>query len=499
MNPPATINDLPPEMIWELFKHLPLKDILACSRVNKRWHSIVDNFKVHTLAVVNDQFAHIGKWTYLNRRFRDHEMCDAKLFNRLANHPRSKHLKRLALLVCEEEVNSNKLKSFSQLQHLETVRDHSEKDFNHSELEVLVFHHSNFYRLSIDCPKLRVLVYEEPQPSNLLDVKHPETIRKLQTNMFGPKLDRFKGVECLVTRRIEAISRATLQSLPALKKLHFDEDIQSAFSNFRPYTAGALDRMKRRLSEFLGHVKQLKRADLQFRFAGFELTDITLDQIDFDMQVEKGQETVYNESVYLKNYHLIEPDALHFIREVNYSRLMNNVAGDLPACFFEKFAGVDEVCTSAAVQDDRHFRWFLKSLRQSCTSLWLAYSQLGADFFKYHLQRLVPSLDTLSMSAYDPTGLLFDFDFLYELPRLSRLSIWGALSLETVRSLVDLFEDLEDTQVDFEFECKDRSVGVEKRRYCCEWYVYEEDREAVEICNQAELFDCLEAFQTWWF
>ena len=505
MNPPTTtIEDLPPEMICELFKNLPLKDLIACSRVNKRWHSLYAGFKVDTLVVLDKFYVNISKWTYLNRRFRDHEMCDAELFNRLADHPsRSKHLKRLALLCGEEEVDSSKLKSFSQLQHLEIIA-YREAALNLSELEVLVFHHSTYQRRSIDCPKLRVLVYEEFRTDNMLNVKQPETIRELQTDMFGPKLDRFKNVECLVTLEIKAISMATLQSLPGLKKLHFDENIERAFQKFDPYKAGALDRMRRALRELLGHVKQLKRADLQFRFAGFELTKIELDEIHFDVQVKEEDvqsnfsyryEWVCNESVYLKNYHLIELDALHFIRKVNYSRLMDNVTGDLPADFFEKFAGVEEVSAGAAVQDDRHFRWFLKSLR-SCRTLSLAGSQLGGDFYAYHLPRLAPSLDSLGMSAYDPTGLLFDFDFLYQLPSLSWLSISGALSLETIRSLVDLFEDLgEDTQVHFEFECKDREIYVEKTNFGW-WYVCEGDREPAELWDQKALFDCLEAYQT---
>ena len=498
MNPPATtIEDLPPEMICELFKHLPPKDILvSCSLVNKRWHSIVDGFKVHTLVVTDEVYAKIiSKWTYLNRRTQDHELCDGELFNRLADHPRAKHLKRLALLCGEDLADTSNLESFSQLQHLEFIINRLGA-VNHSELEILVCYHTNTERLSIDCPKLRVLVYQEDerQRKSLLNVKHPETIRELRTNLVGAKLDAFKSVQCLVTLEIEAISRATLKSLPALKKLHFDGEIEKVFRKFGSDKVGTLDRMKRKLKEFLGHVKQLKRADLRFRFAGFELTNATLDEIDFDMQVEAGRETVYNESVYLKNYHLIEPDALPFIRGVNYSLLMSNVTGDLPADFFEKFAAVDTVGVTVAVQDDRHFRWFLKSLR-SCTSLWLVDSQLGADFFQYYLPKLVPSLDTLGMNAYDPTGLLFDFNVLREFPRLSRLWIWGELSLETVRSLTHLLEDL-DTEVEFEFECKGRRVLVEKSAIEPVWSVTEEDEEPMEFSERNDLIDCLKEFQT---
>ena len=40
-----------------------------------------------------------------------------------------------------------------------------------------------------------MLVYGEGQDEILLNVKHPETVRKLDTNIFGLKLARFKSVE----------------------------------------------------------------------------------------------------------------------------------------------------------------------------------------------------------------------------------------------------------------------------------------------------------------
>ena len=88
---------------------------------------------------------------------------------------------------------------------------------------------------------------------------------------------------------------------------------------------------------------------------------MSLDEIDFGVQEER-RASVSSEYGYLKNHQLIEPDALHFIRELDYSRLMSNVTGELLACFFQKFAGVEEICTEAAVEDVRHFRWFLKSV-----------------------------------------------------------------------------------------------------------------------------------------
>ena len=65
-----------------------------------------------------------------------------------------------------------------------------------------------------------MLVYREFQDANLLHVKQPETIRKLETSMVNGELAPFRNVECLVTRQFEAIRKATLQSLPKLKEFH---------------------------------------------------------------------------------------------------------------------------------------------------------------------------------------------------------------------------------------------------------------------------------------
>lgn len=77
---------------------------------------------------------------------------------------------------------------------------------------------------SIDCPELSSLIYNGH--ANLLHVKQPEMIRKLETSMSGSKLAPFRNVEHLVATQFEVISKATLQSLPEVKALLNNETIE---------------------------------------------------------------------------------------------------------------------------------------------------------------------------------------------------------------------------------------------------------------------------------
>ena len=470
-NRPAIIEDLPPEMICELFKHLSVVDLATCSQVNKRWRSIYAAFKVEALAVTNDVE---DKWIYSNRKIEEFEFCRPEHFSKLADQPLLSNLKQLALFRRSKQFALDQLQSFTKLVHLEIVVHPRDEALNHPELSVLVFHHSISSSLSIDCPKLRVLVYEEHEPSNLLDVKHPEAIRELQTNMVGPKLDRFKSVQYLVTPEIEAISRATLQSLPGLKKLHFDEDIAGAFWSFRPNEAGALDRMKLTLREFLNDAKALRMFGFQLRFAGLRITTETLDQIDFGVRVEAGREKVCNEYVYLKNYDLIEQDAMRCIREVNYGRW--NAVGEFPVSFGQKFTGIETVFLGdKPVQDARDFGLFLKSLKfLKDLRLDSSESKLGQRFFD-QLPTFAPSLAKLYMEAHDQAGRLFNFKFVFKLPRFRELTLAGHLTYGESVSVARLSDDLEQAMVTFWLGSDESSLQVVKQGGASLWSVWDED------------------------
>ena len=431
MNPltkPTTgIEDLPPEMINELFKHLHLKDLVACSLVNKRWYSIYAGFKVHRLAVTADKRQYpYSKW-YQSEYWRaeDQEMCsDRKMFSRLLDRPLLSNLKHLAL--CgggRPRIDLNQLNRFSQLVnlHVDLISlDEGSVHWNFLKLKVLVLDGvmSNRVPPSIDCPELSVLINKAEPNERSLDVKHPETIRKLETCMVGAQLAPFKGVECLVTEQFEAIDEATLQSLPKLKELHYKRPINQPFQDHSS-EVGALERMKRTLREFVANAKALRGSDFKFCFAGFELTRVCVDEIDFGIRVVDESECLLNEYVYLKNYHLIDPnDTLEFISCLDYSNLID-VTRDIPSWVFKKLPGIRVITTSRRVKGIGHFFWFLKSVR-SLHHLWLRHSRLGQEFYD-QLPAFLPSLGALYLT--ESKKLQLDFDFIGQLAHLEQIEI----------------------------------------------------------------------------
>ena len=268
--------------------------------------------------------------------------------------------------------------------------------------------------------------------ANLLKLKQPETIRKLETDMFGPQLTPFKGVECLVTKETRVISKATIHSLPKLKELRYNTYISSFFWNY-DHRNGTFDGVRRALSELVEEAKQLRGSDFQFNLSGFQLTKVDVHQIDFGLPVHEEHtfRKISNEYVYMKNYHLIEPGALQFFYYVEYNHLLGHVTGEFPRCFSQKFTGIEQVQAWDKIEDPDHFLWFLSSLK-SLNYLSLNSPGLSQEFFD-KLPASVGWLESLSLSRLTDR---LNFDFIGDLSLLSYIKISEPLSPVSAASLV---------------------------------------------------------------
>ena len=483
----TSIDELPSEMINELFKNLPPKDLIACSLVNKHWHSIYAAFKLHRLVV--DVSEVIFRWYDSNRTIRDEERCAPEIIHRLAEKPLLTNLKYLAL-AGSFAFDLNKLNWFQQLEHLEIkIEEETSRckvHLNLPRLQVLALYWWYDRRsVSIDCPLLSTLLYYDREDgTNQLEVKHPERIRKLETMWLGSKLAPFKNVQCLMTQEFEAINKTTLLVLSALQELQFTLDIECVFRLFFS-GIGAVSRLKRTLAEFLDETRKLRGNDFRFRFAGLQVTKMNLDQIDLGVQGDRRYQTERKEYIYMKNYHLIEPGALDIVYNVDYTRLLSHVNGDFPRCFFQKFTGIGWVEATGNVQDADHFLWFLKSLR-SLKSLELANTGLGQEFY----DQLPASTCSLSDLYLKDELVELNFDFIPKLSSLSDLDI-DQLSLKSLSSLVRSSGGLQNGE--FYVQFKEERFTILKKRGSPKWQVEQNDQLLFETENPEEIVNFFDA------
>ena len=121
--PTTSIEDLPPEMIDELFRHLHPRDLVTCSMVNKRWHSIYTDFRSVESLIELDSLGFIAhRWYHSGQRIEEKELCDSKLFLRLFDRPLLSNLKRLAIChlgYLKFDLNNLNLNLFRELIHLQ--------------------------------------------------------------------------------------------------------------------------------------------------------------------------------------------------------------------------------------------------------------------------------------------------------------------------------------------------------------------------------------------
>ena len=296
--PTLSIDDLPPEMICEVFRRLPLNELATCSLVNKRWYSIYSVFKVHRLTMFEPRSGRTlsDKWYHSGETIKSEEHCSLAMFGRLVNNSLLSNLKYLAVILPGVlgkgpwfRTYPFEFNQFAQLLHLEIQIDYGVKEVNLklSKLKILKIQTSCYCpidcALSIDCSDLRVLSYRLPgAAASSLQLKHPEKIEKLDTNMVGSELKRFSNVRCLATGRFEEMNMHTLRLLPRLEELHYSSD---AFG-FLNYLRGdamdemwvKLDQMRQAWQEFKRDAESLRGPRFPIKFTVFDLFE-QLDEI----------------------------------------------------------------------------------------------------------------------------------------------------------------------------------------------------------------------------
>ena len=478
----ATIEDLPPELVLEIFKLFDLnqpKDLKACSMINKRWHALYVSFSANHLAALQN-FERRSEW--IPRKPANADTIGLDLFTLLSHQdpvPLISKIKSLLLSgqAFEQPPRGPVLNCFKSLKNLQidfALMGTKEFIIRLPNLVFLAFHHTNnSCPVKIDCPNLNTLLYpNEPVDLSLLTLIHPETIIKLATNMELDKLRRFTNVRRLVTMNMQLIDQDTLTKLPRLSVLHLNspipailedevenakllreraeqhnravglEDVQGPFDEDRVEhpMQEALVRVKAILNVFMAKVKEAKRPII-FRFAGFRLDLKKLEEIDFGVHIDlNGEESASIEYIYMKNYHLLERDSLDFLRHINYNKVID-IIPEIPKCFAEKFTGVEEVRASAGnVREDRLIA-FLEKMPKLKKFHLIASDRFSQTFYD-RLPDAVSRLADLRMDQDDQEEVRLDFRFVSKLKRLTALFINNPMYIQCLPQLVANLEKL---------------------------------------------------------
>lgn len=212
--------------------------------------------------------------------------------------------------------------------------------------------------------------------------------------------------------------------------------------------------MKYVLKGFMDCVEVLKGPDFRFRFSGLQINKGDLNKTE-DFRLEDDHEE--HEHFYMRHYHLIDPNAVDFLKNLRYNLFIKNVNETIPMNF-AKFTGVRSISVYGLVKDENHFLSFLKSLTL-LRSLSLNNSDLSQQFFDLSEQ----CFDQLSTSARSLTHLKLlgetplNFDFIGKLSHLYDLFIFRpVLSIALITSLARGLTELSNLEVcEFKYKLRD--------------------------------------------
>ena len=235
------MNQLQPEMVFKIFKHLNLVDLINCKKVNKYFYFIVSSniIKIRSLIVIDYRLDEMKgkKWYFTNESINHQDLCNRSHFLTTINQQLLSQLKHLYIDFYLRGFDMNELNNFSQLVHLEIHCEikNDEINLNLPELKILFFDPCIVYeefvraKISICCPKLEVLCFHD-RLQNPLVIEHPESIKHLNSTYCNFKLIKFQNLEQIVTTDYRIFNSSFFIFLKKLKEVHFDVACKDMYS-----------------------------------------------------------------------------------------------------------------------------------------------------------------------------------------------------------------------------------------------------------------------------
>lgn len=489
-----SINDLPLKLLSAVFKQLSLADRVRLRSVCKLWNELLSKVKTKRLSV--DPFLYYKeRWYHSNRPCRESELCTPNLFVAQCQRAAFTELRYLKLNYRLID-NNNKLKDFD-LHHLNTFTELVQLDIDYYQagdlnlqlpnLQIFALRWSKSCRLILDAPKLYALRYNEPAECDLLSVVHPETVRVLDSAMFGAKLSRFPNLQSIRYMHYDprTIDGDTLLSLPQLKEVHYDFRI----THFEP---GSFEKMRQALQEFMRERRCLARTDLNVYFLGLQLVADDLGDIDFALEIGRKGSVLPIERLYMRHYDRLQ-DEMRFVWSVNYNRLFA-AAPVLPDDYFNRFFNLSRV-SAACPLDEQHLLEFLRKVYR-LEWLKLYDSDLSQEFFDClpEFRSLTRFVMMQTDARRDGEEIHLDFGFIGKFEEMRILTLHEDLSVHSLRSFLPALKHLKRTNQKCQFRFKTLYFEVKAIEDQEDKYALQTDNDKI-ILKSTTLLDMVKYFE----
>lgn len=428
------MDDLPNEMLLEIFLRLPVDQMLLCKQVCKRWFALIDSMIHPSSLVIHDRYYSpiLCKWFATNEFVYDHlyriSSRSQEVLKFRAHQPMFDHLKSLYIRCRAIEINS--INCLHRLEILELISCNHKRgkpiEIRLSNLRVLNLEKvkSSMPELTIDAPKLERFRYEKTFFGNVI-VKHPESIKEFYS--FFISYDRtavwldFVNLEHLYCKKYLHNEQLLLR-LKHLKTFHVN--VYSGNMNYFKMQKAALG---------------LNNPQIYFQ-------GVHLDALPLYSEVPFG----WNKFGTRLDADTIEFHGFNHFQFVDQPYCMRMVDWYLLESYFEEhhFAGapielvrrfvrLDELELSGEPRDPEQ----LASLLRHCKylpSLKVTASFMSQNFFDEILSEHCPVIGSLSIQNENQ----LNFDFLLKFKDLQNLTTDQLLSTDLVAKMYDRFEYL---------------------------------------------------------
>lgn len=443
---------LPPELICEIFKHLNLSDLLKC-RVCKYLDAIVSEFKLSKLVVAYSDRFRGTRYDTKERINLNSEWCHPKLLKKKAGQKIISKLEYL-WIIDSGNFDLNKLNLFNQLKQLEISEklvDMKRIGLKLFNLEVLYFAYSNpNCHISIDCPKLKKLAYNEGR--DLLKVKYPRTITKIESNFSISKLFKFKNIEYLKSYNPNILISSSLSRFRKLKELHYKSSIRSIIHFFDLPADNYEPQLKAMFSTLREQNKNLK-----IHIYGVNLTN-NIEHLDFGKQ--SGHQI--DEYFFIKNYKYLKNE-IEFVTHLDFSnliRLTNDMKIEIPNDYLKKFSNIQSIRVSNKVNEKLFLNFLKSSNNYSTNRLELKHTRFSQVFYDE-----LPSLCSLNYFYFEEfEEIELNYEFLGKFKHLKWFNIRQNInSFKSIGSLLESFNHLKGCNEDIlKFTFRGRELRIER-------------------------------------